>query len=438
MDEIIHPSSSLSLQQRLQFIVQSRNERWVYAIFWQATKDVNGNFLLSWGGGHFQGTKQCSVPNKLANNGPDQHKFRAKRGIQDIYSDIDHLVDGHVPDPEWFYMMSITNSFVAGDGILGQTFSGGAYAWLAGEHELKLYDCERAKEANVQGIQTLVCISTAYGVVELGSTEIIQEELDLLLLAKSLFGPNNTTSVRKQPIGPGETSTSTCQSYSGRSNFKGLLQSDLEVVTKRGRKNSKARGETPPNQVEAEKQRRHKLNSLFYVLRGIVPNVSKMDRASLLAGNTTRDLLFDAVAYIKELQENVGELEAKLICAKSQETKISFPDEQDVNQSTSITRVDHRHSRSTLLSGNGNGIMSAEVDVKVMGSEAVIQVQCMDVNYPVARLMDAIGALECHVHHATISKVKEMVLQHVVVDQVPDGLRSEAALRIAIVRRFLN
>ncbi|KAF7114409.1 hypothetical protein RHSIM_RhsimUnG0086900 [Rhododendron simsii] len=428
MDEIIQPSSSLSLQQRLQFIVQSRIERWAYAIFWQATKDINGNFLLSWGGGHFQGTQQYSVPNKLANNGDDQHKFGVKRGIQDNYSDIDHLVNGHVPDPEWFYMMSITNSFVAGDGILGQTFSSGAYAWLASEHELKLYDCERAKEANVQGIQTLVCISTAYGVVELGSTEIIQEDLDLLLLAKSLFGPNNTTSVRKQPIGPGETSTSTCQSYSGRSNFKGLLQSDLKEVTKRGRKNSKARGETPPNHVEAEKQRRHKLNSLFYVLRGIVPNVSKMDRASLLA---------DAVAYIKELQENVGELEAKLICAKSQETKISFPNKHDVNQSTSITRVDHRHSGSTSLSGNGNGIMSAEVDVKVMGSEAVIQVQCMDVNYPVARLMDAIRVLECHVHHATISKVKELVLQHVVVDQVPDGLRSEAALKIAIVRRFL-
>ncbi|KAI8546125.1 hypothetical protein RHMOL_Rhmol07G0092100 [Rhododendron molle] len=176
---------------------------------------------------------------------------------------------------------------------------------------------------------------------------------------------------------------------------------------------------------EVEKQRRHKLNSLFCVLRGIVPNVSNMDRASLLS---------DTVAYIKELQENIGKLEAKL-CPKSQETKIYFPNMHD-NQSTSITRVD-RHSRLTSLSGNGNGIMLAEVDVKVIGSEAVIRVQCMDVNYPVARLMDAIRALECHVHHASISKVKELVLQHVVVDQVPDGLRSEAALKIAIVRRFL-
>ncbi|XP_058225366.1 transcription factor MYC2-like [Rhododendron vialii] len=430
MDEIIQPSSSLSLQQRLQFIIQSRNEWWAYAIFWQATKDINGNFLLSWGGGHFQGTKQCSVPKKLANNGDNQHKFWVKRGIQDNYSDIDRLVDGHVPDPEWFYMMSISNSFVAGDGILGRTFSGAVYAWLATEHELKLYDCERAKEANEHGIQTLVCISTAYGVVELGSTEIIQEELDLLLLAKSLFGPNNTTSVTKQPGGPGETATSTCQSYPGRSDFKGLFQSDSKVVlrsTKRGRKNSNARGQTPPNHVEVEKQRRDKLNSLFYVLRGIVPNVTKMDKASLLA---------DAVAYIKELQENVGELEAKLICARSQETKISFPDKHD-NQSTSNTRVDHRRSRSTSSSGDGNGIMSAEVDVKVIGSEAVIRVQCTDVNYPVARLMDAIRALECHVHHASISKVKELVLQHIVVDKVPDGLRSEAALKIAIVRRFL-
>ena len=55
--------------------------------------------------------------------------------------------------------------------------------------------------------------------------------------------------------------------------------------------------------VEAERQRRDKLNRRFCDLRAAVPTVSKMDRASLLA---------DATAYIAELRARAERLEIEV------------------------------------------------------------------------------------------------------------------------------
>ncbi|OWM68641.1 transcription factor MTB1 [Punica granatum] len=70
---------------------------------------------------------------------------------------------------------------------------------------------------------------------------------------------------------------------------------------KRGRKPANGR-EEPLNHVEAERQRREKLNQRFYALRAVVPNISKMDKASLLG---------DAIAYINELQARLRTMEAE-------------------------------------------------------------------------------------------------------------------------------
>ncbi|KAG2680677.1 hypothetical protein I3760_11G109300 [Carya illinoinensis] len=455
------PSSSLvsvsheaspTLLQRLQFLLQSRpGYWWVYSIFWQTTKDSNGCVVLSWGDGHFRGTRGfVSKASNKADVDPHIYGFglekkKTSKVLQDLFAeDID--LDGEMDQTHagllYFYALSEARSFTVRDGVLGRAYSCGAYIWLTGDHDLQFYECERVKEARMHGIQTLLCVATSRGVIELGSSDVIKEDWSLVQLVKSLFDAENTSSqVLKQSSHLGQMAITAkrdlpfldigmcsqpqkeyftlqgkqtevdaikegaglarSSSDSGPSDSDGNFASEKTEnvrLKKRGRKPASTDRESPLNHVEAERQRREKLNHRFYALRSAVPNVSKMDKASLLA---------DAVVYINELKAKIKNLEAKL---KAQSPSANI--------------------------NSGFTTNTIEVEVEIVGSEALIRVQCPDVNYPHARLMNAIRDLQLQIHHASISSVKELMLQDVVV-KVPDGSESTGeAMRSAILQRM--
>ncbi|MBA0769428.1 hypothetical protein Gotri_018161, partial [Gossypium trilobum] len=193
---------------------------------------------------------------------------------------------------------------------------------------------------------------------------------------------------------------------------------------KRGRKPGLGR-ETPLNHVEAERQRREKLNHRFYALRAVVPNVSRMDKASLLS---------DAVSYINDLKAKIDELESQLQ-RECKKVKVEMVDTMD-NQSTTTTTTSEEEQQVTRPSysspGTGSGI---ELEVKIMVNDAMIRVHSENVNYPAARLMGALRDLEFQVHHASMSSVNDLMLQDIVV-RLPDGLRTEEGLKSALLRRL--
>ncbi|KAF2324416.1 hypothetical protein GH714_013821 [Hevea brasiliensis] len=142
-----------------------------------------------------------------------------------------------------------------------------------------------------------------------------------------------------------------------------------------------------------------------------------MDKASLLA---------DAVTYIKELKAKVDELESKLqaVTKKSKNTNVTD------NQSTD-SLIDQIRDPSIYKT------KAMELEVKIVGSEAMIRFLSPDINYPAARLMDVLREIEFKVHHASMSSIKEMVLQDVVA-RVPDGLTNEEVVRSTILQRMQN
>ncbi|KAL0464962.1 UNVERIFIED_CONTAM: Transcription factor MYC2 [Sesamum latifolium] len=446
-DLIISPSSSSSilssvsphqqlpptLQKRLQYILQHQPDWWAYAILWQTSKDDNGRISLSWGDGHFQGTKE-----KNPKSGSQPERKKVMRGIQALIGenpDITGPVDGDVTDAEWFYVMSLAQSFSLGDGVVGKAFNSGSLIWLSGGNQLRFYNCQRAKEAQIHGMQTMVCIPTLNGVLELGSDVMIIENWSLVQQVKSLFESssdpinNGSTHALKFPEKtisfadtcllpnlPDEVAKTTpvlgkkqeqpsnkaqkaqvfsyLDSEHSDSDCQFFLPETVETKRtpkKRGRKPNLGR-DAPLNHVEAERQRREKLNHRFYALRS-------------------------------ELKSKVEELETQLQ-RESKKVKTETTAETLDNQSTT-TSVDQVGPITSLL----------EVEVKIVGVDGMIRVQSDNGNYPAARLMDAIRELELQVHHASMSCVNDLMLQDVVI-RVPDGLRCEKALKAALIRRL--
>ncbi|XP_074273132.1 transcription factor MTB1-like [Silene latifolia] len=133
--------------------------------------------------------------------------------------------------------------------------------------------------------------------------------------------------------------------------------SDDSKPRKRGRKPANGREEAL-NHVEAERQRREKLNQRFYALRAVVPNISRMDKASLLG---------DAVSYITELQKRLKDLET----------------EQERNSATSqeaISLADTEEQSQAPV---------ADVEIQAINDELVVRVSCPLDLHPVAQVIQA-------------------------------------------------
>nr|GMC83036.1 transcription factor MYC2-like [Ipomoea batatas] len=400
-----------NLQRRLQILVDGAAEKWTYAIFWRSpAAGFEGQAGLAWGDGYYKGGVEKPTPRRTSSPEMAAEQARRKRVLRELYALVaspagSDAIDEEITDPEWFFLISMNQSFQNDSNLPGHAFYRSNRVWISGAGELDSSPFERAKQGKRLGIQTMACIPSQNGVVELGSTDLIfQNDAHLMNQIGSTVMPSQEDSIpsvtSKRMAVEKEKTPAKCATPRRRNNDDGVALALLasggvdsvpggggavggggERAKKRARKPAATNGngkEETRTHVQAERQRRERLNQRFYTLRTMVPNVSKMDKASILE---------DAIAYINQLESKLQ----KPPTTPHHNIEDAAGDEEDADD------------------------QSADVDVKIIGEDAMIKIECNKKNHPAARLMAALKELDLHIRHANVSVANKLMIQQATV-----------------------
>ncbi|KAL4370849.1 hypothetical protein S245_019773 [Arachis hypogaea] len=201
------PSCS-RVQSMLQAAVQSLH--WTYTIFWQLSPQQR---VLRWSDGFYNGeikvrrTVEAIEANK-SNSNNEEASLQRSNQLRDLYDlllsdrqgDLIFAADPpatprpctalspeDLSESEWYYLMCVSFSFAPGVGLPGKAYARRQHVWLQGANEADTKTFSRAILAKSADVKTVVCIPMLDGVVELGTTDKVKEDINLIKHIKSFF-----------------------------------------------------------------------------------------------------------------------------------------------------------------------------------------------------------------------------------------------------------
>ncbi|XP_004290663.1 PREDICTED: basic helix-loop-helix protein A isoform X1 [Fragaria vesca subsp. vesca] len=189
------PPSSSRLRGMLQSAVQS--VQWTYSLFWQICPQQG---MLIWADGYYNGaikTRKTVQPMEVSSEEASLQRSQQLRELYDTLSAGETNQPARRPcaalspedltESEWFYLMCVSFSFPPGVGLPGKAYSRRQHVWLTGANEVDSKTFSRAILAKSARVQTVVCIPLLDGVVELGTTDRVPEDLAFVQHVKTFF-----------------------------------------------------------------------------------------------------------------------------------------------------------------------------------------------------------------------------------------------------------
>ena len=193
-----------TMQHHLQTLIEGAHENWTYAILWEPLYDYSGSLILGWSNGYYRGNSNSNGKAKTTTVVVEQEL--RKKALGKLYSvicggsdmsngDDEIVLEDDVSNIEWFFNSSMFySSLIRGGDLPSHAFFNSSPIWVVGSDQLAGLPCGRARQGQSLGLQTMVCIPWANGVVELGSTDAIfhcEDQMDLIKKVRVLFNSNS-------------------------------------------------------------------------------------------------------------------------------------------------------------------------------------------------------------------------------------------------------